>query len=181
MSRNKIAVLIFVFLILGTYVYFYEIGKGEKKDQAPEKVKVLDINPEDVQEIIIKKEDQHVALRMIDGQWRVIDPGDADVKNQRVNDLLSFFDYGIVRVIDPNPSDLEQYGLIRPKYEFWIKTKGEETYKTLIIGSDAPGKISCYAKVKGRSKVVLLGILYRQELERALKDFLRALDKQDKE
>lgn len=181
MSRNKIAVLIVIFLLLGTYVYFYEIGKGEKKDQAPEKVKVLDIIPEDVQEIIVKKEDQHVALRMINGQWRIIEPGDADAANKRVNDLLSFFDYGIVRVIDPNPSDLEQYGLDRPKYEFWIKTKGEESFKTIIIGSDAPGNISCYAKVKGQPKVVLLGILYRQELERALKEFLRALNNQDKE
>ncbi|MBW1900936.1 MAG: DUF4340 domain-containing protein [Deltaproteobacteria bacterium] len=173
MSQKKIGILIVIFLILGAYVYFYEIGKGDKKDRFPEKVKVLDINPEDVQEIIIKKEDQSVALRMVEGQWRIKSPVDASVENERISDLLSFFDYGIVRVIDSNPSDLKQYGLDQPRYEFWIKTKGDELFKTLLIGSDAPGNISCYGKVKGKPKVVLLGIRYRQEIKRALTDFLR--------
>jgi len=178
MSRKKIGILIVIFLILGAYVYSYEIGKGDKKDQSPEKVKVLDINPEEVQEIIIKKEDQSVALRMVEGQWRIKNPVDASVANERVFDLFSFFDYGIVRVIDSNPSDLKAYGLDQPRYEFWIKTKGDELFKTLLIGSDAPGNISCYGKVKDKPKVVLLGICYRQELQRALIDFLRAPDTQ---
>ena len=178
MSRKKIGVLIVIFLLLGAYVYFYEIAKGDKKDQSPEKVKVLDINPEDVQEIIIRKEDQSVSLRMGEGQWRIKNSVDVSISNERVSDLLSFFNYGIVRVIDSNPSDLKQYGLDQPRYEFWIKTKGEELFKTLLIGSDAPGNISCYGKVKGKPKVVLLGIRYRQELKRALIDFLRAPDTQ---
>lgn len=178
MSRNRIGILIVIFLILGAYVYFYEIGKGEKKDQLPEKVKVLEINPEDVQEIIIKKEDQSAELVMLDGQWRIIKPVDVNVANQKIEDLLSFFDYGIVRVIDPNPSDLKQYGLDQPRYEFLIKTKGNDSFRTLLIGGDAPGNISCYGKVEGQSKVVLLGIRYRQELERALINFSRAPDTQ---
>jgi len=179
MSLNRIGILIVIFLLLGAYVYFYEIGKGEKKDQAPEKVKVLDIDPEAVQEIIIKKEEQSVTLRKVEGGWRIIAPGHGDVKKQTVLDLLSFFDYGIVRVIDPNPSDLVQYGLDRPQYEFWIKTKDSDAFQTLLIGSDAPGNISCYGKLKGHPKVVLLGVRYRQEIDLALKNFLEAAEGKD--
>ena len=175
MSLNKIGILVLAFLLLGSYVYFYEIGKGDNKDQPPEKEKILDINPEDVREVILKKEDQSISHRRVDDQWGIIKPASLDVSNNKVYDLLSFFDYGIVRVIDTNPSDLEQYGLDRPRYELWVKTKGDDTFQTLLIGGDAPGNISCYAKVKGEAKIVLLGILYRQDLDRALTDFSRAL------
>jgi hypothetical protein len=176
MSRNKIGILVIIFLLLGVYVYFYETGKGEKKNQSEKKVKVIDIIPEDVQEIIINKGDQSAALRMAEGQWRITRPADASVPNQKVSDLLSFFNYGIVREIDQNPTDLAQYGLDKPTYEFWIKTRGDDTFKVLLIGDDAPGNISCYAQVKGQTKVVLLGVRYRQELEMALLDFSKASD-----
>ena len=177
MSRNIIGILVVIFLLLGTYVYFYEIGKGEKKDQTPKKVKVIDIIPEDVQELIINKGDQSATLQLVEGQWRITKPVDASVPTQKVYDLLSFFNYGIVREIDPNPTDLAQYGLDKPIYEFWIKTKGDDQFKVLLIGDDAPGNISCYGQVKGQPKVVLLGVRYRQELERALEDFSKAPDK----
>ncbi len=176
MSRNKIGILIVIFLLLGVYVYFYEIGKGEEKAKAPEKVKIIDVNPEDVQEIILKKDAQRVTLRRVEGQWRVEKPHNADVPNDKVHDLLSFFDYGIVRVIDNNPPDLKQYGLDMPRNEFWIKSEGNDAFQTLLIGGDAPGSLSCYAKVKGKSQVVLLGVRYRQELERALINFSKASD-----
>jgi len=174
MRRTKISILILVFLLLGTYVYLYEIDKGGKEEkQVPVKVKVLDIKPEDVQEIVIKKEDQSVTLTAAGDCWRIKGSAEANVSKEKVYDLLSFFDYGIVREIAASPTDLKEYGLDSPRYEFWIKTKGDDKFEVLLIGGDAPGSISCYGKVKDRPEVVLLGVRYRQEIKRALTNFLR--------
>ncbi len=179
MSRNKIGILILIFVLLGAYVYFYEIVPSREVEQAPEVEKVIDFKLEDVQEIVLKKRGKSILLKIVDGQWSVTNPGEADVSNKEVHDLLSFFNYGIVRLIDANPLDLKQYGLESPRYEFGIKAKGDDIFQTLLIGDDAPGSLSCYAKVKGQSRVVLLGVRYRQELKRALKVFSRALDSQE--
>ena len=77
----------------------------------------------------------------------------------------------LLRVIEPNCSQFELYGLENPRYEFGVKEKGEDAFQTLLIGEDAPGNLSCYARVEGQKKVLLIGIRYRQEFDRAFTDF----------
>jgi hypothetical protein len=55
-----------------------------------------------------------------------------------------------------------------------IKGRKDQGVRTLLIGDDAPGNLSCYAMVEGNPRVILLGVRYRQEFDRALADFTRA-------
>ncbi len=176
MKPGRLTMLILVFFLLAAYVFFYEVDRSAELDKTRQVEKALYIDPEDAQEIVLKKEGISVSLKRDNGQWRVIKPVQRDADNEKVNDLLTFFDYGIVREIESMPSDLGQYGLDTPKYEFWIRSKGEDTFRALLIGDDAPGNISCYGKVKAYSRVILLGVRYRQELDRAITDFSRASD-----
>lgn len=172
MNHRKIATLTVIFLFLGVYVYMFETGPP--KDESPGTIKVekaIDFDAEEVLEVKIGKEGQLVLLRRFEGQWRIVEPVDAGVSNNRVRDLLSYFDFGIVRVIEPDCSNFELFGLENPRYEFGVKEKGAESFLTLLIGEDAPGKLSCYARVEGQNKVLLVGIRYRQEFDRAFTDF----------
>jgi len=170
MNLNRFVILTILFLLLGTYVYLFEIGSTKDQDIITDVVeKVLDFDAEDVVGVSLKGVGRSVSFEKVNGQWKIVRAGETDAINNNVFDLLSLFDYGIVRVIEMNPSDLKMYGLDRPRYEFGIKIAGVEAFQTLIIGEDAPGNLACYAKVKGRTKVVLIGIRYRQEFERALK------------
>jgi len=173
MNFNKLVILSVIFLLLGGYVYLFEMGSTKDDEVVTDEVeKALDFNAEQVVGVSLKAHGQAVLLKKVKGQWKIDRPGEPDADNDKVFDLLSFFDCGIVRVIEMNPSDIKVYGLDRPRYEFGIKITRKETFQTLIIGDDAPGNLSCYAKVKGRAKVILLGVRYRQEFERVLKEWL---------
>ena len=176
MNLKRIAILTVIFLLLGVYVYIFEIGSAKDEEVVTDEVeKALDFNAEEVLEVKIEKEGRIVLLKILDGQWRIVKPVDAGVANEKVNDLLTFFDHGIVRVIEANGSDFKLYGLENPRYEFGVKTRGGNTFQTLLIGEDAPGNLSCYARVKGQKKVVLLGVRYRQEFDRAFTEFSQTL------
>jgi hypothetical protein len=176
MNLNKIAILTVIFLLLGVYVYIFETGSAKDEEVVTDEVeKALDFNAEEVLEVKIEKEGRIVLLKILDGQWRIVKPVDAGVANERVHDLLSFFDHGIVRVIEANGSDFELFGLENPRYEFGIKTRGDNTFQTLLIGEDAPGNLSCYARVKGQKKVILLGVRYRQEFDWAFTEFSQTM------
>ena len=96
-------------------------------------------------------------------------------ENRRINDLLSIFDYGIVRLIDTNPPDYAQYGLDQPKIELGIKIKGNPKFRTLLIGSNNPNNTSCYARVEGQPEVLLIGISYKRELDREPSFFIKQM------
>jgi len=176
MNLNKLGILAVIFLLLGVYVYIFETGSAKVDEILTDKVeKALDFNAEEVLEVKIKKEGRTVLLKLLDGQWRIVKPIDAGVANEKVHDLLAFFDCGIVRVIEANGSNFKLYGLENPRYEFGVKTGGDNTFHTLLIGEDAPGNLSCYARVKGKEQVVLLGVRYRQEFDRAFTEFSQTM------
>ena len=173
MINKSTGILVIIFLILGIYVYLFEVDSGNREDAIPAKVeKVLDFNIEDVLEIVIRDNSQGVLLQKTDGQWKIKQPAESDVAHEKVSDILAYFDYGIIRVIDENPADISLYGLDRPRYAIGVKVAADESFQTLIIGDDAPGNLSCYGKVRGQPRVLLLGVRYRQEFDRVLKAFL---------
>ena len=175
MSRSRIGILSIILISLGVYVYFYELGPVEKGEESPAVEKVFDFKPEDIQEIMLKKKAEVILFRMEDGHWRIKKPLESNADYGKVYDLLSVFDYGIVRIIDIGHSNLSQYGLDRPEIEFGIKAKGHDTFQTLLIGGNSPGAFSCYGRVKGESGVLILGIRYKIELDRELPYFITIL------
>ena len=176
MKPQKTIFLIIVFIALGLYVYLFETSTPDKKEP-PKPVKALEFIAEDIQEVEIKKEGRRVLLKKYDDTWKVIEPVEAEAKAGMVNDLLKLFDYGIVRVIEDEPADKKLFGLDMPLYEFGIKGKNDRTFKTLFIGDDAPGNLSCYGMIDGSPRVILLGVRYRQEVERAFKTFSEPAEK----
>jgi hypothetical protein len=176
MNNKKFASMTLIFLLLGVYVYIFETDPAKDGSIGTIKVpKAIDFDAEEVLEVKIGKQRQFVLLKRFEGQWRIVEPVDAGVSNKRIHDLLTFFDIGIVRVIEANCSHFELYGLDNPRYEFGVKERGENVFQTLLIGEDAPGNLSCYARVEGQEKVLLIGIRYRQEFDRAFSDFSRTV------
>lgn len=172
MSRNGIGILILLLIPIGLYVYFYEIGVEKKTEANLEVKKVFYFKPENVQEVVLKRKGQSILLRKENGQWRIKKPLEADGDNKKIYDLLSVFDYGIVRVMETVSTDLSQYGLDRPTIEFRIKVKGQNAYQSLMIGGNNPDNSCVYARVKEQSGIFVLGIRYRIELSRDFSYFM---------
>ena len=175
MMVNRRIILIVVALLLGGYVFVYEIQGSKKGGTGAEQTeKIFYFDPHDVEEMEITRENQTVLFRKEGKDWSVIRPK-IHISNvdKRVYDLLSIFDYGIVDVIERNPSDISQYGLEKPKIRFSIKIKGDSKHKKLLIGDNNPTGMSCYAMVAGKQSVLQLGIMYKLEMTREIEYFLK--------
>ncbi len=173
MSPNRIVIVVLIplFVLLGGYAYFYEINRGERRTKKTSRIEIFNFSTNDVQEIELRQRDQTLLFKKEKGQWSIKRPIQTFVDNNKIDDLLSVFDYGVIRVIDVDPSENGQYGLERPEIEFGIKVKGDSEFRTLLIGSNHPTNVSCYARVKGEFRVLLVGIVYKRELERVLSFF----------
>ncbi len=169
MNWKETLILAIVFLSLGGYVYFFE---REIEETIPDVENLIDFNTEDVREIVLKSRNQTILFEKENDKWKIKQPQSVDLDQRKVEDLLTVFHYRIVRVLEISPSEVSQFGLDPPELEFGLKLKGEETFKTLLIGSDSPGGGSCYGMITGKSKVYVLGIRYKIELNRDLNYFL---------
>lgn len=167
LSRNRTnLILIFILVFLGGYLYIYERDGGRRVPEAQRVERIFNFNINDIQEIMLRWKGGAIFFKKEKGQWRINEPLEAPADNEKINDLLSLFDYGIVGVIDTHTSDYSQYGLVQPEIEFGIKGKGEPAFRSLLIGSNNPNNTSCYARVKGESRVMIIGGLYKSGLQK---------------
>ena len=62
----------------------------------------------------------------------------------------------IVRVIDENPANLNDYGLSNPRIEIDFKATGDKDYRKLLIGEKSPTGADLFAKRNDEKKVFLI-------------------------
>ena len=162
MNLKRTLILVTILILSGVYIY----GLGWRKgDQRVEKVFIFD--PQEVEEIILAKGKHIITLKRQGKEWKVLGLIETPkfLRDEKIiHNLLSVFNYGIIDVVDENPTNLADYGLNRPELVFSIKIIGDPSFKTLLIGNNNPTNNSCYAKVKNLPRVLLLGILYKIDL-----------------
>jgi hypothetical protein len=164
MSFRNTFILAIIFVLLAGFLVKM---KWQGIEQKVERIFVF--NPQEVEEIRLTKDKQTIVLRKEEKEWKVsmlTKTGSARpiADKKIVHSLLSVFDYGILDVIHDHPTNLSDFGLDNPEFEVSIKVKGDPL-KTLLIGSDNPTQNSCYAKVETLPRVLLLGILYKTDLD----------------
>jgi hypothetical protein len=164
MSFRNTFILAIIFVLLAGFLVKM---KWQGIDQKVERIFVF--NPQEVEEIRLVKRGQAIILEKQGKEWKVtpsIKTGKAKLLHDEkmIRNLLSIFDYGIIDVIHDHPTNLSDFGLDNPEFEFSIKVKGDPL-RTLLIGSDNPTQNSCYAKVETLPRVLLLGILYKTDLD----------------
>src|SRR5204863_7900369 len=99
----------------------------------------LPIAPDDIHEVLLRR-DQATVSRRRDGQrWKVIEPAGAQVPS----DLLTSFVENLtpekeVRVINEAPQDLAAYGLDHPRSTILVKDKEGRVVATVSLGDQNP-------------------------------------------
>jgi Domain of unknown function (DUF4340) len=165
MSFKKTVILAIIFILVAGFLFQLKWRESKRKVE-----RIFTFNPREVEEIRLVKGHQTITLKKEEKEWKgwtstktgsTKTIGDEKI----IYNLLSVFDYGILEVIDDHPTTLADFGLDSPEFEFSIKTKGDSAFKTLLIGSDNPAQNSCYAKVETLPRVLLLGILYKTDLD----------------
>jgi len=142
----------------GSYLYFYEIKGGEKREKAKQEEKqIWKVESNTIQQMDLVFPDSRItAVRTGEKEWKIIAPRELEADSEELNRLASSSaDLSRDSVVDPNASDLSKFGLNPAEAGVQIKTKDGKEYK-IRFGRNNPTGNSTYAALEGKSEVFLV-------------------------
>src|SRR5579862_7231674 len=97
------------------------------------------------------------TLKKDSGAWQMTAPMTSKADESEVNGITSALSsVEITRVVDENPSNLNDYGLSNPKIEVDFKAAGDKDFKKLLLGEKSPTGGDLFAKRNDEKKVFLI-------------------------
>ena len=155
--RSTIA-LVAVLAGLGAYIYFVT-WKTPEGDTAKKTDKVFTgLQADKIEELRITSAGGDATTAKKDnGAWQVLQPVTAKADESEISGITSALaSIDVVRVIDENPSNLNEYGLSNPRIEVDFKAAGDKEYRNLFIGEKSPTGADLFAKRNDEKKVFLI-------------------------
>lgn len=153
--RSTLALLL-VLGGLGAYIYF--LASKQPTDAGPSQERVFSsLESDKIEEVTVKSESGDVTTIKKDGAaWKIVTPVTADAAEAEAAGLTSALaQLEFLRVIDPNPSALGDYGLDKPRVEIAFKV-GDKTSGRLYLGSKTPTGTGLYARRNDEAQVFLV-------------------------
>jgi hypothetical protein len=147
-------------------------AKEASKPPAETSPKIVSLTEGDIQKLELKKRggEDTVLQKNPAGKWEIAAPqkygADQDTANSLVNSAASV---ASDRLVDDKPADVKQFGLDNPSLEVKIGQKNGKTQR-LLLGDDAPGGNSTYAKLDGDPRVFTVASFTKTSLDKATKD-----------
>jgi len=155
--RSTIA-LIVVLAGLGAYIYFVT-WKTPEGDTSKKTDKVFaGVQADKIEELrITSAGGDATTVKKDNGAWQVVQPVTAKADESEVSGITSAIaTTDMVRVIDENPSNLNEYGLSNPRIEVDFKAAGDKDYRKLFIGEKSPTGADMFAKRNDEKRVFLI-------------------------
>jgi hypothetical protein len=158
--RSTIA-LVVVLAGLGAYIYFVtsKVPEGGPTSDDAKKEKVFAaLQADKIEEVKVSTAaGDSTTLKKDGSSWKITQPSDLPASESDVSQLTSALGQAdIVRVIDENPSNLNDYGLSNPRVEVDFKAAGDKDYRKLFIGEKTPTGGDFFAKRNDEKKVFLI-------------------------
>jgi hypothetical protein len=171
--RSTIA-LIVVLAGLGAYIYFvtWKMPEGGA-DAAAAKEKVFaGFEADKLEEIkVMSAAGDATTLRKEGGAWQVTQPITAKAEESEVSGITTALgQIEVSRVIDENPTNLNDYGLSNPRIEIDFKGAGDKDYRKLFVGDKSPTGGDLFAKRNDEKKVFLIPAFQETSLNRTTFD-----------
>src|SRR4051794_7211092 len=149
--------LVVVLAGLGAYFYFVtsklpEGGSTEAKKQD----KVFNgVEPAKIDEIKVTTAAGDATTVKKEGSgWQIVQPLSAKADEGEASSITSALaSVEITRVIDENPTNLNEYGLSNPRFEVDFKAAGDKDYRKLLVGEKTPTGGGVYAKRNDEKRV----------------------------
>jgi hypothetical protein len=152
---RSFVVLLAVLIALGGYLYFVE-SKRTPGDDAAKKSKVFTVESDKIEEVTVRSESgDTTTLKKNGSEWQIVAPAGIPADSAEISGITTnLASLEEERVIDENPSDLKDFGLVQPRIEVAFKAGGQE--QKLLIGSKTPTGSDLYAKTAAQPKVFLI-------------------------
>jgi len=171
--RFKGTLILFVIcLLLGGYVYFYEIKGGEQRTKAKEaENQVWKFEANTIQQIDLSSPNLLIsAVRQNDRGWILTAPKKYDADSDELNRLAgSAANIRRESVVEPNAADLTRFGLSPARASLKIKTRDGKQY-AVDFGANNPTGSSAYAVIPGKKEVFLVSTAVVSAFEKKTDD-----------
>jgi hypothetical protein len=170
--------LVTLALLLGGFVYFYEIqGKEQREEIKQQQQQVFQFQEADIQSIVINKDGQTLEFEKIgepDNIWQMKQPENVVASNASLAFLTNLLVNGessqSFTIIE---QDLDDYGLKEPFAEIKVTLNNQNDY-TLILGKESFDNNSIYAKKPDNLTVLVVPINFKYAVQRELEEWKQA-------
>jgi hypothetical protein len=160
-----------IFVLLGAYIYFFELPKGDKEKYQP----LLSFKQEDVAGMTLAYPGQEIQLRKeTSGRWRMTHPLQVPADESTISGVLSALSaIEVKRTIEEKAGseELKNFGLDKPQVKISISLKGGGSLPPVLIGAKTPVGDSTYVKKETEPRVLLTSSLLSSSFEKKLHDF----------
>ena len=157
--RRAWPTLLMVLVLAGLVGYIYFVDSKREPGSSTVKEKPFTaVQADDIEEVQVKSADGETThLQKADGKWQVVEPVKAAADTSEATSIASSLaGLEIQRVVDPNPTDLKQYGLEPARLEVAFKAKGQKDLTRLQIGEKTPTGSDLYARLPDQKRVFLV-------------------------
>jgi ribosomal protein L12E/L44/L45/RPP1/RPP2 len=173
MHPKGLLVAVAVLAVLGGAIWY----SNKKQAATPAKSatdtssKLLTISDDQFQEIRIKRAAGEVEdLKRDNGKWRLAEPKPLAADQDTVGTIASTLGALTAdKTIEPNATDLAQYGLANPALDITITRKDGKTNEVLI-GDSTPTNSGSYAKLAGDPRVFTVASFVKTSLDKTVND-----------
>jgi hypothetical protein len=151
-------ILVVVLAGLGAYIYFVDSKRpAASADGAAEaKEKVFTVEADKINELRLTAQGETSLLKKSDGGWKMIEPAQIDADPpEAIGVATAITNVDIVRVVDENAANLEQFGLANPPITVSFKADGGAS-GTLKLGNKNPTQGEIYAVKNDEKRVFLI-------------------------
>ncbi|HMB79672.1 MAG TPA: DUF4340 domain-containing protein, partial [Vicinamibacterales bacterium] len=162
---------------LGAYIYFVTSkqpdGGSTGGDAGKKQEKVFaTLQADKIEEVKISTAAGDTTTLKKDGPvWKITQPLEAQASDSEVSGLTSALgQVEIVRIIDENPANLNDYGLSNPRIEIDFKAAGDKGYSKLLVGEKSPTGADMFAKRNDEKKVFLIPAMQETSFNRTTFD-----------
>lgn len=173
MSWKTIAALLVLAAGLGGFFYYdtYHLGPAREKAESA-KGRLWTIEPKDVEAFTIKRKEDTIRVKRVEGGWEMLEPVTARGDRGSIEELVTTLATARVdREIDPNPARPAQFGLEPPEAEITLEVKGRSEPLGITVGGRSPTGAWVYAREKGKPAVITLPEGVLRDVQRPVVEF----------
>lgn len=143
---------------LGAYIYFVSWKQPDTPDAGKKTDKVFTVAADKIQEIkITNAAGEAVTAKKNGAAWALAEPAPAPADEAEIGTITNALSSAdIVRVVDENPTNLNDYGLSNPRIAVSFKAEGDKDFRHLFVGEKTPTGGDMFAKRNDEKKVFLI-------------------------
>lgn len=154
---------------LGAYIYFVTWKQPATPVSDKKLDKIFTVDSAKIDEISLTTASGDAAtVKKEGGTWKLTEPAPAPADESEVGGITSLLSTAdINRVVDENPSNLNDYGLSNPRIAVSFKAEGDKDYRHLYIGDKTPTGQDLFARRNDEKRVFLVASFQETALNKS--------------